>query len=180
MEENVSIATHNLLFGVRKSVRYHTRRRMFFDSLYKWSQVLALLSGSATVAVISSTYSDGRLAIFLAGAVAVFSALNLVFGFAGSGRIYNDLAQKFIALEKKIILEPDPSVDVLSAFTAERLDIEASEPPILRVLDMICHNELCRAMGCGEEEMAKISLLQRWCSQFFDLMDHKVRVQKAC
>lgn len=180
MDEYINTARHNLLFSVRRSVRYHARRRMFFDSLYKWSQVLALLSGSATVAVISSKYSDGILAIWLAGAVAVFSALNLVFGFAGSARLYSGLAQKFIALEKRIILETNPSMDSLNAFIVERLDIEADEPPILRILNVICHNDVCRSMGCGEETMAKIGLLQRWCSQFFDLMDHKIQVPKTC
>jgi hypothetical protein len=180
MDENVSLAKHNLLFGVRRSIRYHTRRRMFFDSLYKWSQVLALLSGSATVATAISKYADGALIIWFAAAVAVFSAVNLVFGFAQSARLHSDFVQKFSELEKRIIMDLDPSMASINAFTVERLNIEAVEPPILRILDLICHNELCRAMGMGEERMAKINFFQRLFAQFFDLMDHKIQAPKPC
>jgi hypothetical protein len=180
MEENVMLAKHNLLFGVRRSIRYHTRRRMFFDSLYKWSQVLALISGSATVAVVMSKYGDGALPVWLAAAVAVFSAVNMVFGFAGSARLHSDLVQKFSELEKRIILDTNPSVDSINAATVERLDIEAVEPPIHRTLDMICHNELCRALGYGEEAMVKITFLQRLCAPFFDVMDHNIQAPKPC
>jgi hypothetical protein len=180
MEENVDLAWHNLKFSVRRSIRYHTRRRMFFDSLYKWTQVLCLISGSATVAIVTSNYMDGALTIWFAATVAVFSALNLVFGFAGSARLHSDLAQKFSDLEKKITLDGNKSITSINTFTTERLDIETGEPPTLRVLDMICHNELCRAMGYGEETMAKISFFQRLCAQFFDLVDHNIQAPKAC
>ena len=180
MDDKVSLTKHNLLFSVRRSIRYHTRRRMFFDSLYKWSQALALLSGSATVAIAAAQLSNGVLMVWFAAAVAVFSALNLVFGFAASARLHNDFIVKFSELEKRIILNSDSSIDSINVFMAERLDIETCEPPTLRILDMICHNELCRAMGCGEETMAKINLMQRWCSQFFDLMDHKIQAPKPC
>jgi len=45
---------------------------------------------------------------------------------------------------------------------------------------MICHNELCRAMGYSEEAMAKIGFFQRLCAQFFDLVDHNIQAPKSC
>ncbi len=179
MDENVSNERHKLLFSVRRSIRYHARRRMFFDSLYKWSQALSLISGSATVAIVLSK-EFGTAAAWFAAAVAVFSSINLVFGFAGSARLHNDLVQKFSDLEKRMILDKNPSMDSLNAFTIERLDIEACEPPPLKVLDVICHNELCRAMGAGEETMAKIGFWQRLFSQFFDFREHTIKAPKPC
>jgi hypothetical protein len=180
MEENVRLAKHDLLFGVRRSIRYHARRRMFFDNLYKWSQVLTLISGSATVVIVMSQYGDSRLTVWFAAAVAVFSALNLVFRFAESARLHSDLTQKFSELEKRIILNTNPSLDSINALTVERLDIEAIEPPILRTLDMLCHNELCRALGYGNEAMVKINYFQRICAPFFDLMDQNIQAPKSC
>lgn len=180
MEADVNSGWHKLLFGIRRSVRYHSRRRMFFDSLYKWSQVFSLISGSATVAVVMSKYNSGVLTAALAAAVAVFSSINLIFGFANSARLHSDLILKYSDLEKRIVRDSIPTADSIKSFEIERLDIEATEPPILRTLDMICHNELCRAMGYGKDAMAKIGFFRRLFAQFFDLMDHDIQVPKSC
>ena len=45
---------HNLLFSVRRSVRYHNRRILFYDHLHKLAISLALLSSSATVVAVLS------------------------------------------------------------------------------------------------------------------------------
>lgn len=180
MDEDTITKRRKILFSVRRSIRYHARRRMFFDSLYKWTQILSLISGSATAAIVLSKYGNDVLTISLAAAVAIFSAVNLVFGFAGYARLHNDLVQKFTDLEKRIILETVATIDSINALTADRLDIEAGEPPVLRILDMICHNELCRALGYDETAMAKIGFLQRLCAPFFDLMDYKIQAPKSC
>lgn len=62
----------------------------------------------------------------------------------------------------------------LKQFKAERLNIESDEPPVLKVLDSICHNELMRAMGFPEERFLKIGFLQRSLSQLFDFMEHTI------
>ncbi|MHB8123752.1 MAG: hypothetical protein ACYDG4_16565 [Desulfuromonadaceae bacterium] len=169
---------YGLLFGIRRSIRYHSRRQMFFDSLYKWTQVLSLISGSATVAVVIAKYTD--CAIWLAAMVAIFSAFNLIFGFSGSARLHNDLARRFSELEKRIIRDQNPSMESIASFEVDRLDIEMVEPPILKTLDLLCHNELCRALGYGEEAMAKVGFWGRLFAQFFDLMNHKIPAPKSC
>jgi hypothetical protein len=63
----------------------------------------------------------------------------------------------------------------IRVFIAQRLEIEATEPPPLRVLDMICHNELCRAMDYSEKYCVQIKWYQRYLSQLMDINDHKIK-----
>jgi hypothetical protein len=134
MGPDLNSEKRNLLLGVRGTVRYHCRRRMFFDSLYKWSQALALISGSATVVIVISKYADGTLTIWFAAAVAISSALNPVFGFVHSSRVHSDLAKMFIDLEKQIVLDVNPTVESMKAFTTQKLMIEAKRPLTLKNL----------------------------------------------
>jgi hypothetical protein len=63
------------------------------------------------------------------------------------------LANDFIALEKEILLADHLNEDQLRQLEAQRLDIETKEPPILRTLNRICHNEEARAQGCEEQAL---------------------------
>jgi hypothetical protein len=57
------------------------------------------------------------------------------------------LPADFFELEKGIVAAVELNAEKEAAIVAQRLDIEACEPPILRVLDSICHNEMMRALG---------------------------------
>ena len=65
----------------------------------------------------------------------------------------------------------ETSLDVLEE---ERLNIEADEPPALRVLDTICHNDLVHAMNLSREHIVPITIPQRICAPFFDLQREKI------
>ena len=39
----------DMLFGVRRSIRYHQRRRAFFDRLDQFSNMLSVIFGSAAI-----------------------------------------------------------------------------------------------------------------------------------
>jgi hypothetical protein len=56
----------------------------------------------------------------------------------------------------------------------KRLEIEANEPPVKRVLDSLCHNDLCRAMGCAPDQFVQVKLYQRMFAQFVDINQHKI------
>jgi hypothetical protein len=56
--------------------------------------------------------------------------------------------------------------------------IEAEEPPILRVLDSVVYNELCKALGYDECQMVKIGWLQSLMSQIIDLWPSKIKKEK--
>ena len=67
------------------------------------------------------------------------------------------------------------SREKLSHLTSERLDIEAEEPPPMRVLDTMCHNELVKAMGLNESEEVEVNRIQLILAQFIDLDPHKLK-----
>ncbi len=165
---------HDLLFGVRRSIRYHHRRERFFDQVHKISTILSALSGSATIAAVLAK-AGPYWTITLAALVAVFSIVDLVVGTAKAARLHNDLAKRFIKLEKSIISIDEFTQQDLADFTAQRLDIEADEPPPLKVLDSICHNELLRAMNYDRSDFLKISWYQRLFSQIIDLREHNIQ-----
>lgn len=167
---------HNLLFGVRRSIRYHSRRRSFYDRFNLSVNAFSLIMGSATVLGTLKDHWHG-LAIFAAMLVTILAAINLVVGSARQARLHHDLCKRFIDLEKEITSCKDRNEDNLALFTGERLDIEAEEPPMLHVLNSICHNELARAMGYSEpEHFAKITFLQRLFAPIIDIREHTIKL----
>ena len=62
---------------------------------------------------------------------------------------------------------------------AVRLDIEAREPPVLRVLDTMCHDELLTALGIEDGHRSNLGWWQRWPAQFVDVGAHRLRKRAA-
>ena len=158
---------HDLLFGVRRSVRYHMRRQQFFERWHTVTSAVSVIFGSATVVLLLSKMGTAWVAA-TAVVVTFFSAIDLVVGTSRAARSHNDLARRFIDLEKSVTGVDQPSEDAYRAFVARRLSIEADEPPVLRNLDILCHNELLRAMGYPSDHNAALGTAQRALAQFFD------------
>lgn len=155
----------NLLWGVRRSVRYHMRRCRFFDMLHSFSNFVGVFAGTFTVATLLSGINP-HVAVLFSLIVVVTSSLDLVYRTSYNARIHNDLARQFIELEKSMVLAaPIVSDDALKAFEARRLEIESGEPPILRTLDKLCYNELAQAMGCMDYYI-KIPIWKRLLANF--------------
>lgn len=163
----------DLLWGVRRSVRYHIRRRRFFENVHKWVMVLTSLGGSAAIISLLAEVGDIWTITFAAG-VTFFSIIDLVFSTDRQARTHDELARQFIELEKDIIETKKPTEDDLTNLTSCRLSIEMKEPTPLRVLDSICHNELLRAMGYDKSHQLKIKFYQRWFAQIFDIREHTI------
>lgn len=159
-----------LLFDIRRSIRYHNRRRAFFDRLDQITNMLSVVFGSAAVfGVLEQGYKP--LALVAAGLVTGVSAVNLVLGSALRARAHADFAREFIALEKRLTCEPTCDEKLIIEVRAERLSIEAEEPPVLHVLNVICHNEQMRAMGYKKDQLAPVRWWQRLFSQVVDLRE---------
>lgn len=169
MMEILERSLHDLLFGIRRSIRYHHRRRAFFDRLDQITNMVSVIFGSAAVyGVLEQDYKS--LALVAAGLVTVLSAVNLVLGSAQRARAHSDFARQFIDLEKRLLVS-ELHQTVLHDVTAARLTIEAEEPPVLHVLNVICHNEQMRAMGYPKEELVKVHWWQRAFAQMMDLRE---------
>lgn len=167
---------HRLLFGVRRSVRYHNRRRMFFDGFGLFKSACTVILGSGTMVGIL-TSGGSAFTLLAAALITVLSAIDLVVGTSKAARLHSDLARRFIELEKEFLPEKATTRAELDRLEAARLTIEADEPPILRILDSVCHNELLRAMGYEDEVFLKIFWFQRLFANFIDIAPGLVRVR---
>lgn len=171
--DNVADQLHNLLFGVRRSIRYHLRRRAWFERLDMTANAVAVILGSATVAGALGKYDEKFVA--LAGVlVTITASLNLVFGCGNKARLHSDLARRFINLERRIVVSQSPKDSDLKDWISERLQIEYDEPPALVILDALCHNDVMRAMGYERDKMIKVRWWQRAMSHIIDLQQESL------
>ena len=167
-------AYQGLLFDVRRSVRYHIRRQKFFRNCHRMVLFSSLIFGSVTVVALAEAIWAWPLwaKALPAAFVSVIAGLDLVFGWTEKSWLHFDLARQFIKLERRMISgSADPDEELIRDVTDKRLKIEAAEPPVLRVLDTICYNEMKRAMGYKKDELIKVKMIQRWCAPFFDLFE---------
>jgi hypothetical protein len=159
-----------LLFDVRRSVRYHNYRRKFFDFLSTWTNFLIIISGTSVVSFASRGEGGSPWVKFFGALAAILAALDLVIGFSTKSRDYNDLAKDFSRLEIAMnkIGDAYTNENFFDMFNT-RLAIEQNEPPIKRVLDIYCWNELSISMGHDKSELYDIKLYQRLFMQFCDI-----------
>ncbi len=164
-EDTLSQQRHDLLFGVRRSVRYHMRPVRFFDRWHMITNVSALLFGTATIASVLGEW--GPTWTMTAGViVAGLSTVDLFVGTSRQSRDHNDLAKDFIDLEKQIVATITPTPESFATWEVTRLELEKSKPPVRRTLDIVCHNELMQAMGYPENELHPLSKFQRFAAHF--------------
>ena len=134
-----------LNFAVEKSMRYHQRRRGWYDALHKTSMLVIIICGSA-VNLLDSPQWMGYLGV----AVAAFAALDLVFGLSHRARDHEMLFRRFSDLAMKVrAVASEPSQQDYAEWQRERVDIEKDEPPIYVALDADCDNEVRRAWDKG-------------------------------
>ena len=162
----VEEALEGLLFDVRRSARYHERRCAFFTVLHRLTNLTAiLLAGVVLMELLAREPSPIWIRV-LAAIGGLLSACDLVVGFGASADAHRDFKRRWVALERQILkgaLHPTA--------TDERLIIETEEPPIYRALDVLCHNELCRAMGMARCEMYRVPRFVRWTAQILHWYD---------
>ena len=164
----------SLLFGVRRSVRYHRRRERFFDRMHHLGAFAAALTGSATIAALLAGHPT--LVTVAAAVTALAGAGEMVFGLARKARRHNNLAREWIALERDVVRAGEELPESrLRELEAARLDIEACEPPVLRVLDAMCHDELVTALGIEDGHRSNLGWWQRWFANVADVGAHRLR-----
>ena len=167
--EDIETGWHKMQFDIRRSIRYHNRRCAHFDRLDKLTNMVSIVFGSAAVfGVLERDYQ--ALALTAAALVTIISAVNLVVGSSLRARDHADFARWFVELEKELV-GSEPSPATLKHLTIRRLEIEANEPPVLRVLDCLCHNEEMRAQGYPVEQLARIRWWQALLAPLLDVRE---------
>ena len=175
-----------LLTDVRRSVRYHMRRRRYYEGRHRLVSSISTVSGSAIVAVLwTNAPVPSYVPIFIAVLVTVISVWDLASQTVSMARLHSDLSRKFIELEQKLmVINPylgtgsydiTPSVFNMPSAQAERLMIESDEPPIYRLLDVICHNETIDAYGRNRSDIYHIPWPKRVTANFIHWNTEKLK-----
>ena len=162
----------DVLVAARRSVRYHLRRVRFFDAWNRRIAVATLFSGTAVAATLIAS-APVWIGIAFGGTVAALQAIDLLAGTAAKARLHSDLARSFIGLERELTLA-DTNAPV-APFIARRLDIEADEPPVLRWLDLLCHNEMSRSEFGAKASLYEVSFIQRLFANWADLSEVRLK-----
>jgi hypothetical protein len=142
-EEEIEEELYALEFSVKTSLRYHQKRRRFFHAWRNSVVIGSFIGAMLTAYSISAQSSYG--AIFLSVCVALLNALDLAFGFAKKEDLHATLYRKFSDLLKETI--DCDTIEGLNSLQKSKIDIEKDEPPALKVLNIICHNEEALAQG---------------------------------
>jgi len=167
-----------LIFDLRRSVRYHSARRAFFTRQSRLISFASVVFGGSTIAALLSAAPEW-VALSAAGAVAVSQAAELVFDLSGKAMRHEGLYRDFIALEQRAEVCGEEMTEAqLREIVADRLRLEAGEPPILRWLGVLCHNELAGSMG-EDRHVVPVSWLQRQLANYVDLGPVHRDVSKA-
>jgi hypothetical protein len=154
-------------FSIHVSMRYHARRRAWYDRFHRLTMLIIAIAGSAGVASIYG----GLLveAEYLAIAVAVAGALELAFSLPERARVEDALYRRFTLLAAEIADAPAIGDFDLRAWEAKRLLIRADADDRLEVLRRICHNLEAEARGYPLERRYRLWPWQRLMAQLFSL-----------
>lgn len=159
-----------LLFDVRRSVRYHNHRRQFFDTLGNITRFLTIISGGGVIAFSAAKTQEATPILICGAAASLLAAIDLVLGLSIRAREHFDLSKRFIRVEQTMVeIGDDPTEANFKENAKARLEIEADEPPVYRLLDVWCYNELLRASGHDEKEMYVLNFWQRNLRHFCNL-----------
>lgn len=144
--DRLSETRYKLLFGVRRSVRYHDHRRRFYATAQAWVNFASVVLGSAAAAqVLTRAEMEWGQWLFPA-LIAVISAYALVVRIGDKAVLHVDLYRRFIRLERRFLKAPI-NKDTLDTLEDARLAIEMDEPPIYQALNRTCRNELLKSEG---------------------------------
>ena len=164
-------AWNRQLFSIQRSIRYHARRQGFYDFWNTLTNAISIIGGAGTVAaVMENSPFAAHWKLWFPAIITIASTLNLVWGTSRAARLHNDLYRRFTELEREMIAAA-PSEGALQNIYSKRLAIEADEPPVKFALDVLCHNELVRAMGL--DDYREVNLWQRLCAHFYSFPNSK-------
>jgi len=150
----------DLVFFIEKSLRYHQRRKGFFEACHRWLMFLIIMLGAVSAANVFGS------SVAFALSSAAIAAVDLVFSLGPRARDHLLLHRRFSVLMAEILrtLSLDPTV--LAEWQARRVEIVAEEPPIYWALDRDCYNEVHLARG-ERDGLFKLSWAERLFMHFW-------------
>lgn len=178
VEPSVAQERKDLLFAVRRSLRYHRSRARFFENVEVTSDALDLLFGSAAIVAILKNLPPGWV-IALAAVVSATAALRIALQVSRKSSTHAALAREFARLEMDIRRDEAPTAAAVREWWGRRLDIEADEPPVKEVLNLIMHNRVCLSMRESKRsDCYEIKWFRRLTAHFLNLSADNIQPMK--
>ncbi len=179
-EDSTSTPYDDVLFSVRRSVRYHKKRERHFATIDSVLTTSLLLSGLVTLTVVLGPFDNAHVTS-LAGIITLASVLQVVFKPHDKASGHAELANRFSSLEHDlVVVGPEIDKAKVRLFGARRIQIEADERPKLEIVDLMAHNDLVRAMGYRKDDgqFVEIPPCMRFWAHYANWGAHKL--QKDC
>lgn len=165
-----------LLFDVRRSVRYHDRRRAFYELMHQITGLLTILMAGSVLFDLAKSGSTAWWLIGLSVVAALMAAMDMVVGYNKRANLHGSLRERFALLEIDMI-DGDTLDATWQRYQRTRLQIEKDEPAIYVIVDLLCHNELLVAEGVQKknhpDKFAKIGRWQTWTSHIWRWENHQ-------
>lgn len=137
---------YDVAFGVGKSRRYHSAMRDFYQRLSDLITTVNALTGTSAFVALFLEDRGALSAKLLIGLIAIASVLNLVFRFQKKADLHDSLVKRFAKLA--VWMERTPATEAnRREACAQRLEIEADEPTVRRIIDLRAHNDELRSRG---------------------------------
>lgn len=160
---------NELRFDIDVLIRYHDRRRAYYDLVFRFINGITVLAGSAA-AVTFWAYLQQKVlgpGIGLAGAliITVLNAYSLVSGITVRAREHDALYRRYVALEERIVRAGQDS-NKLREWEGDFLLIERDELPIFRAIYVLCQNEATDVWKLPEKEQIRITFWQSILANF--------------
>ena len=158
-------------FAMHVSMRYHAKRRAWFDGLHRAAVVIAALGSSAAAAAIFGGLTGAAADLIVI--VAVAAALDFVFAFADRGRAADSLYRRCNALAAEIAAAEKVDEDALRRWEKQRLLIRSDCEERLLVLHRICFNLEAEARGYAADALYLVKLWQRLAAHIVSLPPYR-------
>lgn len=151
-----SVDVFDILFPLEKSIRYHQRRRAFYDGWHRWLMFAIIVAGSTSVTDVLSGHEK-----IMALLTAVLGAIDLVFALPDKARDHEFLLRRFSSMVGTIRQSQSPTQQDIDRWRAERVEIEADEPAVYWALEAACYNEATRAFDRDPNAEVYVPLFYR-------------------
>ena len=162
------------MFHIRRSIRYNSRREAFFAMIEKVSSLILILSAMLLVVLGAGGVVGPQLYSSLVGIVsvlvAILSGVVLVYRPGVRALEHKQFVKEFTRLEQR--LTADGSETNCGQVKHDYSELELTEPPVKKVVDVLSHNEVCRAQGEGPDEFVTIGRWQRFTAHFLSWAGH--------
>lgn len=134
------------------TILYHYKRERFFDSIDRFITALTLVTASAATAAIYSAEKKSAIELWMALAAAIGSCIQVAYTPGAKASIHRQIASDMKRLASRFEEAGEEWSDAqCDKFTAELLNLEASEPAPLGALVVQCENEVAIASGRFED-----------------------------